>query len=163
VDDEHELPDQVDPEVWFACHHDPAARDYLVSEPWQTFPGRMQAWCGARRVWFRVSRPELPDDLPAATRYWVAGFLTGNVPRQPDTDHDGPAVAAWRRLADEFLATGVWEGDQLSDQTSRWFTDASSLCEIGRAVADIPMPDVEVRITPSSAPSPAGRGSRRRP
>jgi len=83
-------------------------RDYLLHNPWQTFPGRMSAWCATRQVSFRVSKSELPTDLPAATRYWVQGFLVGNVPRQPATDDfDGPAVAAWQAKADRFLATGI--------------------------------------------------------
>ena len=58
----------------------PGARDYLLNNPWHTFPGRMSAWCATRQVSFRVSKSELPADLPAATRYLVRGFLVGNVP-----------------------------------------------------------------------------------
>ena len=73
MDDEHALPDGVDPELCFDCCHHPGPRDYLIDEPWHTFPGRMQAWCQARQVWFRVSRAGLPDQLPLPTEYWVRG------------------------------------------------------------------------------------------
>lgn len=111
MDDDQGLPDGIDPEVWFDCANHPGHRDYLLDEPWQTFPGRMHAWCQTRRVSFRVSKSELPDDLPLATRYWVRGFLTGNVPRQPDDDFHSPAMTEWRRHADLFLTTGVWQPD----------------------------------------------------
>ena len=108
--DDEALPDGIDPEIWFECIHHPGSRDYLVSEPWQTSPGRMQAWCGTRHVWFRVSKSSLPEHLPLPTRYWVEGFLVGNVPRQPDVDDDddGAAVNEWRASAHHFIATGRW-------------------------------------------------------
>ena len=108
MDVERGLPEGVDPELWFECVHHPGQRDYLVSEPWQTFPGRMQAWCRSRGVWFRVSKDGLPADLPTATRYWVQGFLVGNAPRQPDADEDSPAMVEWRRRVDRFVSTGQW-------------------------------------------------------
>lgn len=110
------LPDEVDPELWFACRHHPGARDYLLNEPWQTFPGRMSAWCAERGIGFRVSKSELPDELPTATRYWVEGFLTGNVPRQPDDDDwEGPAVLEWQANAVRFLATGYWPPEPIQE------------------------------------------------
>lgn len=109
MDDDQALPDGVDSEVWFECAHHPGRRDYLVSEPWQTFPGRMQAWCGARNVWFRVSKSSLPRHLPLPTRYWVQGFLVGNVPRQPDADGHSAAMIEWRDQAHHFVATGEWQ------------------------------------------------------
>lgn len=103
-----ELPADVDPELWFECCHHAGARDYLLNSPWHTFPGRMSAWCATRQVSFRVSKSELPADLPATTRYWVRGFLVGNVPRQPDADDDdSPAIAAWQAKADRFLASWI--------------------------------------------------------
>jgi len=72
----------------------------------------MSAWCAERQVSFRVSFSELPPDLPSATRYWVKGFLTGNLPRQPDVDQDDdPALVAWQIKARDFLATGQWSPD----------------------------------------------------
>jgi hypothetical protein len=102
------LPDDVDPELWFACLHDEHGRDYLLDTAWHTFPGRMPAWCSVLQVGFRVSRSEIPPGVPAATRYWIRGFLAGNVPRQPDSDDDSPAMVEWTRSAERFLATGEW-------------------------------------------------------
>jgi hypothetical protein len=122
-------------------------RDYLLRNPWQAFPGRMSAWCATRQVSFRVSKSELPKDLPAATRYWVQGFLAGNVPRQPATDDfDGPAVAAWQAKADRFLASGYWPPLLRSEQQRQWRQDAQVLAEPGRTLAGTAMPAVEVRI-----------------
>jgi len=141
------LPGDVDPELWFECRHHAWGRDYLLHNPWHTFPGRMSAWCATRQVSFRVSKSELPNDLPAATRYWVQGFLVGNVPRQPATDDiDGPAVAAWQAKADRFLATGSWQPHLGSKQQRQWWEDAQVLTELGRTVAGTAMPLVEVRI-----------------
>ncbi len=148
VDDELvELPEWVDPELWFECPHDAGARDYLLNEGWHTFPGRMPAWCAGRRVSFRVSQSELPSNLPAVTRYWVAGFLVGNVPRQPDEDDDGsPAMARWQENADQFLATGFWPPLLRSEVTIRWIEDARVLAELGRVLADVELPVVQVRL-----------------
>ena len=112
-----DLPADVDPELWFECRHHPGKRDYLLSTPWHTFPGRMHAWCAERQVSFRVSLIEMPPDLPAATRYWVRGFLTGNLPRQPNLDDwDDPVMVAWQIKARDFLATGYWPpGDETTN------------------------------------------------
>jgi hypothetical protein len=147
VEDAPELPDDADPELWFDCCHHAGGRDYLLQHPWHTFPGRMSAWCATRRVSFRVSKSELPKDLPAATNYWVQGFLVGNVPHQPVTDDfDGPAVAAWRAKADRFLAGGYWPPVLGSEQQRQWWDDAQVLVELGRTFAGTAMPVVEVRI-----------------
>lgn len=72
-------------------------------------PRRISAWCAEGQVGFRVSKSELPPEVPVATSYWVQGFLTGNVPRQPDDDDwDSPAVTEWRAKAERFLVTGNW-------------------------------------------------------
>jgi hypothetical protein len=110
VNDATDLPDDIDPELWFECRHHPGQRDYLYNARWHTFPGRMGAYCPTRKVSFRVSIAEMPSDLPLATRYWVQGFLTGNMPRQP-TDEEGPELVAWREKADHFFATGYWPAD----------------------------------------------------
>jgi hypothetical protein len=147
VEDASELPDDVDPELWFDCCHHAGGRDYLLQNPWQTFPGRMSAWCATRRVSFRVSKSELPTDLPAATKYWVQGFLVGNVPRHPATDDfDGPAVAAWQAKADRFLASGYWPPLLGSELQRRWWEDAEVLAELDRTFEGTAMPVVEVRI-----------------
>ena len=110
-----DLPADVDPDLWFACRHHPGSRDYLLSTPWHTFPGRMSAWCAERQLSFRVSFSELPPDLPSTTRYWVKGFLTGNVPRQPDVgEDDDPALVAWQIKARDFLATGQWPPEDVA-------------------------------------------------
>jgi hypothetical protein len=147
MDAERGLPEDVDPALWFECALHPGAKDYLVATPWHTFPGRMSAWCETRGVGFRVSKSELPEDLPPATRYWVQGFLTGNLPRQPDVDdEDDPAIAEWRGLAERFLETGVWPPAAGSDLQRQWLDDAVTLAEIGRAVGNVVMPDVELRL-----------------
>lgn len=52
------LPDDIDPDLWFECRHHAGARDYILREPWQTFPGRIHAWCQERQESFRVSKSE---------------------------------------------------------------------------------------------------------
>lgn len=112
------LPDDLDPELWFPCRHNPHTRDYLGNHRWHTFPGRMAAYCPARQASFRVSRAELPSDLPLATRYWVEGFLAGNMPRQPDAEDDGdPAIRHWEIVRDTYFETGYWpQGETPSDE-----------------------------------------------
>jgi hypothetical protein len=44
--------------------------------------------------------------LPDATRYWLRGFLAGQVPRLDDEEPDD--MVAWRAKVDEFLMTGNW-------------------------------------------------------
>jgi hypothetical protein len=147
MDDTDVLPDEVDPELWFECRHHAGARDYLLNTAWHTFPGRMSAWCATRRVGFRVSKSELPSDLPTTTRYWVEGFLTGNLPRQPYVDdQDSPAMDMWNRLAHQFFATGVWPGGMGTELQRQWWEDAQVLGQLGQALADVPMPAVQVRI-----------------
>lgn len=109
-----DLPDDVDPELWFDCVMGEGGRDYFTENPWHTFPGRMSAWCDEGQFEFRVSKNQLPETLPVATTYWVRGFLTGNVPRQPTWDYDDdPALVEWNEHARDFLQTGTWpvEGD----------------------------------------------------
>jgi len=139
------LPDDIDPELWFECRNHPGERDYILREPWQTFPGRIHAWCQTDQVSFRVSKSDMTGTLSEATRYWVDGFLVGNTPRQPDVDDfDDPAVVAWRSKAERFLVDGVWQ--QLSELKWRWFEDAQVLVEIGRALRDQALPTVDVRL-----------------
>lgn len=145
MDDPLDLPEDIDPELWFECPHHAPSRDYLVREPWHTFPGRMQAWCETRRLTFRVSKKELPETLPDATRYWVDGFLVGNVPHQPDEEEFGEAaVIAWRAKAERFLVEGGWP--PMSEQRWKWFEDAQVLAAIGRALEGQAMPKITVRI-----------------
>jgi hypothetical protein len=139
------LPDDIDPELWFECAHHPGERDYIVREPWQTFPGRIHAWCQKRQVSFRVSKVQMPDKVPTATRYWVDGFLIGNTPRQPVADDfDDPAVVAWRSKVEQFLVDGVWP--QMSDLKRQWFEDAQALADIGRALEGHEFPTIRVRL-----------------
>jgi hypothetical protein len=147
-----ELPEDVDPDLWFECVHHAGWRDYLLSSAWHTFPGRMSAWCSARDVEFRVSKSELPSDLPAATRYWVEGFLTGNLPHQPDVDDDdSPALAEWARLAEQFFATGMWPSEIGTEQQHQWLEDAQVLARIGDVLVTIPLPVTEICIPKSLA------------
>ena len=112
--DEATLPDDVDPEMWFVSSTPECAggRDYLWDSLWHTFPGRMSAYCPHRPEHpdYRISLSQLPDDLPAATRYWVRGFLAGNLPGpEDDWEWETTEMADWRRRASAFVRTGRWE------------------------------------------------------
>jgi hypothetical protein len=147
MDETPVLPDGVDAELWFECCHHQGARDYLLSTAWHTFPGRMSAWCSVRRIGFRVSKCDLPADLPTATRYWVQGFLTGNLPRQPDADDDdSPAIVVWKAHAERFLATGMWPPAIGTEQQRQWWADAQVLGQLGEVLADVPVPLVKVHL-----------------
>jgi hypothetical protein len=112
-----QLPDFVDEELWFIsphCHE----RDYLYDSGWQTHRGRMSAWCPHDPNWrsYKISLSELPRDLPRATRWWVRGFLAGNVPDAPaalcDPAMSGtPELERWFELARRFSATGKWPAE----------------------------------------------------
>ena len=78
------LPADIDPAIWFPCRKVPSSVDYLFDSRWPTWPGLMAAYCPAEEQDYRISREELPEDLPEATRYWVKGFTAGNLPAQPD-------------------------------------------------------------------------------
>ena len=111
-----DLPDDIDPDLWFSCVHDASARDYFYNARWHTFPGRMPAYCPSRHVSFRVSLAELPSELPVATRYWVEGFLVGNMPTQPYVeDEDDPALIRWRADATAYFDTGYWPRSDETD------------------------------------------------
>jgi len=102
------LPDDVDPALWLPCSHSPTDRDYLYPAAWHTFPGRMGAYCSSKNVYFRISLSEIPADVPEATRYWVRGFLAGNLPEPPSKDLEGADLERWQRRAEQFFATGRW-------------------------------------------------------
>jgi hypothetical protein len=113
ADDPSTLPPDVDPEVWFTSPHARCrgGRDYLFDKHWLTHPGRMAAYCPHDREWpdYRISLSELPEELPAATRYWVAGFLAGNLPAaQVAEDDDSPEMRRWTRNAAVFAGEGRW-------------------------------------------------------
>jgi hypothetical protein len=110
------LPDDVDPELWFVSPHTrcDAGRDYLFDKHWLTHPGRMAAYCPHDPEWpdYRISLGELPENLPSATRYWVKGFLAGNLPPAPVEMAEGsPETLAWERAAQVFAETGEWTLD----------------------------------------------------
>ena len=109
------MPEGIDPQLWFKCGHDAETREYLYNARWHTFPGRMAAYCVARQLAFRVSLDELPEDLPTATRYWVQGFLAGNMPRQPDLDDDEPSLRRWEQQRDQYFASGSGPQEGVSD------------------------------------------------
>ena len=116
------LPDDVDPELWFTSPHPRCrgGRDYLFDKHWLTHPGRMAAYCPHDADWpdYRISLQELPEDLPPATRYWVRGFLAGNLPPAPvDSAKDSPEMQAWCEAAKIFAETGEWTlGDRDDEQ-----------------------------------------------
>lgn len=111
-----DLPDDVDPALSFRS---PRQRcrggdDYLFDKHWLTHPGRMAAYCPHDPEWpdYRISVNELPADLPVATRYWVKGFLAGNLPEPPDAPEESEEFRKWQRRAIGFAETGVWESDE---------------------------------------------------
>jgi hypothetical protein len=111
-----DLPADIDPELWFPCAEHPGERDYLWDARWHTHVGRMAAYCPTRGVSFRVSYDGMPQPLPTATRYWVAGFLAGNLPAAPgEYGEDSPAMRAWTASAEEYFRTGQWK-DAPSEQ-----------------------------------------------
>ena len=61
---EDQLPEDIDPALWFPCSDVTGARDYLYAAAWHTVHGRMGAYCPAKRVYFRVSASQVPDDVP---------------------------------------------------------------------------------------------------
>jgi hypothetical protein len=108
------LPADVDEKLWFDSA-ECGGRDYIFDSHWRTFPGRMSAYCphDPEHPDYRISLAELPTSLPKATRYFVQGFLAGNLPARPDTD--SPALIAWRQAALRFTTAGYWD---LPDQSS---------------------------------------------
>lgn len=92
-------------------------RDYLYDSGWHTFPGRMAVWCphDPAHASYRISIDELPDDLPDATRWWVRGFLAGNVPEPPvelvDPAADKEKLARWFEVAKRFSEVGKWPSE----------------------------------------------------
>lgn len=110
---ERPLPADVDPRLWFVSPHARCrgGRDYLFDKHWLTHPGRMAAYCPHDVEWpdYRISLGELPDDLPEATRYWVRGFLAGNLPPAPiEKEPSSPELEAWTAAAEHFARTGEW-------------------------------------------------------
>src|SRR4051812_24164395 len=109
-----EMPDGIDEELWFPCRHNPETRDYLYNASWHTFVGRMPAYCADRRVFFRISFKELPAELPAATQYWVQGYLAGSLPWPPEVDDDDdPRLLAYLARAERYFATGAWRDEDV--------------------------------------------------
>ncbi len=107
------LPDDVDPELWFPSPHERCGggNDYLFDKHWLTHPGRMAAFCPHDPDWpdYRISLSDLPAELPVATRYWVKGFLAGNLPRpMPDCPEGGQEFRDWEQRARVFAETGEW-------------------------------------------------------
>jgi hypothetical protein len=102
--------DEPDEALWFPCVDHPGARDLLVPAIANPVLGRLPAWCPTREVRFRVSPSELPDDLPEATRYWVRGFLAGQLPELDDAA-DAEDLSLRRDQVDAFLTTGRWPLD----------------------------------------------------
>ena len=108
------LPDDVDPELWFPSAQCGGERDYLFDAKCHTFPGRMKAYCPHRPDFpdYRISLSELPDNLPVATRYWVKGFLAGNLPA-PANEEDEAYMVRWHEAAEAFADTGEWPTELL--------------------------------------------------
>ncbi|HQZ00980.1 MAG TPA: hypothetical protein PLQ63_13355 [Propionicimonas sp.] len=107
-----DLPDDVDPDLWFPCSDVPGERDYLYAAAWHTFPGRMGAYCPAKKVYFRASASDISDDASPATKYWVRGYLAGSLPAPADPEMGDEARGKWKARAAEFFATGHWSSDE---------------------------------------------------
>lgn len=107
-----DLPDDVDPALSFRSPHKRCGggEDYLFDKHWLTHPGRMAAYCPHDPEWpdYRISLAEMPTELPVATRYWVKGFLAGNLPAPPDAPEDSDEFRQWERRAAVFSETGEW-------------------------------------------------------
>lgn len=136
-----ELPDGIDPELWFWSEQC-GGRDYLHDAHWLTHPGRMAVYCphDPDRNGYRISKGELPDDIPAASRYWMAGFLAGNLPNIPfDDDPSTPTMQEWEQAAQIFATEGYWHVEADLDEPWRrkeaeMFEHARLLGEIGKAI-----------------------------
>lgn len=134
------LPDDVDPELWFPSAQCGGERDYLFDAKWHTHPGRMKAYCPHRPDWpdYRISVYELPTDLPTATRYWVEGFMAGNLP-EPRRHLNDEYMTRWHEAAATFAQTGHWP-PELSEEPSLiqrfldWRGEASILERLGGRV-----------------------------
>lgn len=141
-----ELPDDIDPALWFwSARCD--GRDYLHDSSWLTHPGRMAVFCPHDEVHkgYRISKSELPTDLPDATRYFVAGFLAGNLPTEPDDSYEpaSPTMAEWKRAAERFKAEGIWHVELDMEEPRRqeerqWVQDAISLSRLGAVLEEQP-------------------------
>ena len=112
TDEDVQLPHGVDPAVRFFSERC-QGHDYLVDGHWHTFPGRMQAFCPHDSSWayYRVSWYELPTELPVATRYWIAGFMAGNLPEPPielRQYENEELMGKFLQLAKQFSRTGYW-------------------------------------------------------
>lgn len=103
----------IDEALWVelsSCSEEP--RHYLVGSA-HTFPGRMLAWCPAKRRSVMISKSEIVA-CSQQSAYWIAGFLHGSAPDEPlasDGDYlpaDDPAVLEWLRAIEEFPRSGFW-------------------------------------------------------
>ena len=128
--------------------------DYLYDAGWTTFPGRMAAYCPHRSVAYRLSRYELPPDLPERTGSWVAGYLTGSLPGPPDIawdeegDEQPEVMRRWEVAAQQFRTTG-------------WWPHAEDLEEYYKGHAELPL--APRQFDPDIWWPEAGLGSRKKP
>ena len=107
---EPEQAGEPDPLLWFEA---PCGGRDLLAGNGGTYRGRMQAWCPEKQVSYNVSLAEM-GQMSQEARYWVAGFLAGNLPGPPppdlDADPDPGDLAAWRAATGRFRRTGLWYG-----------------------------------------------------
>jgi len=102
---------EPDPLLWFEA---PCGGRDLLTGNGGTYPGRMAAWCPAKKVSYNVSLAEM-GQMSQQARYYVAGFLAGNQPGpppppDPDADIDPGDLTAWKAAAGRFRRTGLWLG-----------------------------------------------------
>lgn len=115
-----------DENLWFTMGDCCSGRHYLFYNP-HTFPGRMGAWCPVKKVGFCVSKSEV-EDCSLEARYWIQGFLTGNIPDVPRDDEgedvlkSDPRFEFWRENIKQFLVTGNW----------KWYVNEEPMPELSR-------------------------------
>lgn len=115
--DDEPGPEELDPELWFACADHPGERDLVVGNA-HTFLGRILAVCPQDdgRHYYASANAVLEDCAPA-TRFWVQGFLAGSEPPPPRgadggwMPDDSAEMASWRRRIRLWRTRATWPDD----------------------------------------------------
>jgi hypothetical protein len=106
------VPEGIDRELWLVVPHCCPDHHFFGENP-HTFHGRISVWCPRLGRWTRISKSEI-SEMSAASRYWLAGYLSGNepdAPRDGNGDYladDAPEMVTWRRSVARFAQTGYW-------------------------------------------------------
>lgn len=99
-----------DPALWF-MHLGCTGKHYLLGNP-HTVPGRLWAWCPHERCTHFLSRADI-GRMSAASKHWVAGYLSGAEPDPPagedgPPDFGSPEYRRWQAQVRRFHKTGAW-------------------------------------------------------